>query len=231
MSELFSSLTRALESVPSMALFGAFAWGILSVILSPCHLSSIPLIVAFIDRQGKVPLRRALMISLLFSLGILLTICMVGVVTAAAGRIMGDVGRWSNYVIAVFMLAIGLFLMDVISIPLPDAVQPTMRRKGLLSAFLLGLFFGIALGPCTFAYMAPVLGLAYHVAATQPCYAVALLALYGVGHCSVIVLAGTFTGVVQRYLDWNERSKGTMIVKKVCGGLVILGGLWLLYTA
>jgi len=36
-----------------------------------------------------------------------------------------------------------------------------MQRKGLLAAFLLGLVFGIALGPCTFAYMAPMLAVAF----------------------------------------------------------------------
>ena len=51
------------------------------------------------------------------------------------------------------------------------------------------------------------------------------------GHCSVIVLAGTFTEVVQHYLDWNERSKGSVILKKVCGVLVLIGGLYLIYTA
>ena len=46
-----------------------------------------------------------------------------------------------------------------------------------------------------------------------------------------IVLAGTFTEVVQRYMDWNERSKGAVIVKKVCGVLVLVAGLYLIYTA
>ena len=47
----------------------------------------------------------------------------------------------------------------------------------------------------------------------------------------MIVLAGTFTEVVQRYLNWNEKSKGSLILKKVCGALVLLGGLYLIYTA
>jgi len=48
---------------------------------------------------------------------------------------------------------------------------------------------------------------------------------------SVIVLAGTCTEVVQRYMNWNEKSKGAVILKKICGVLVILGGIWLIYTA
>ena len=108
--------------------------------------------------------------------------------------------------------------------------QVGMKRKGMLAAFILGLVFGIALGPCTFAYMAPMLGVTFSLAATNIIYGIFLLFMYGIGHCSVIVLAGTFTEVVQRYLNWNERSKGAVILKKVCGILVILGGAYMIYT-
>jgi cytochrome c-type biogenesis protein len=45
------------------------------------------------------------------------------------------------------------------------------------------------------------------------------------------VAAGTSTELVQRFLNWNENSRGTIVVKKVCGVLVILGGLWMIYAA
>jgi cytochrome c-type biogenesis protein len=103
-----------------------------------------------------------------------------------------------------------------------------VKRRGALAAFILGLVFGIALGPCTFAYMAPVIGVTLRFAAT---YGALLLLFYGLGHCSVIVFAGTFTEVVQHYLNWNERSRGAVILKKVCGALVILGGVYLILSA
>ena len=51
------------------------------------------------------------------------------------------------------------------------------------------------------------------------------------GHCSVIVLAGTSAERVQRYLNWTERSRGAVRLRQVCGILVILGGIYLIYTA
>ena len=101
----------------------------------------------------------------------------------------------------------------------------------MIAAFLLGLIFGIALGPCTFAFMAPMLGVVFKVAATSMMYGVVLLLVYGIGHCSVIVLAGTFAEVVQRYLDWNEESRGATILRSACGVLVIMGGVYLIYAA
>jgi cytochrome c-type biogenesis protein len=231
MEQLFTSLTKAVEATPAIAIVASFTWGILSVQLSPCHLASIPLIVGFIDQQGRMSTKRAFLISTLFATGILATIGVIGAVTAAAGRMMGDVGRYGNYFVALIFFLVGLYLLDILPMPWSAPGRIGMKRKGLLAALILGLVFGIALGPCTFAYMAPMLGVTFRVASTSLLYGIILLAAYGVGHCSVIVLAGTSTELVQRYLNWSEKSKGTTIVKKVCGVLVILGGLYLIYAA
>ncbi len=231
MEYLFTTLTHAVEGTPAVALGAAFLWGVLSILLSPCHLASIPLIVGFIDEQGKISTRRAFMISTLFSVGILITIGAIGAITATAGRMMGDVGKYGNYIVAVIFFIVGLHLLGVIPMPLSGPGKIGMKRKGMLAALILGLVFGIALGPCTFAYMAPMLGVTFKLAATNIAYGILLLAVYGIGHCSVIVLAGTSTELVQRYLNWNEKSQGTIIVKKICGVLVLLGGIYLIYTA
>ena len=231
MQELFSWLSGAVAGTPAVALAASFLWGILSVVLSPCHLASIPLIVGFIDQQGRMSTRRAFVISTLFAVGILITIGAIGAITAAAGRMLGDVGAVGNYFVAAIFFVVGLHLLDVIPMPWSGPGQVGMKRKGMVAAFILGLVFGIALGPCTFAYMAPMLGVTFKLAATNLAYGVLLLVVYGVGHCSVIVLAGTFTEVVQRYLNWNERSKGAVIVKRICGVLVLLGGIYMIYVA
>ena len=231
MESLFITLSNAVTGTPLIALSAALLWGVLSVVLSPCHLASIPLIVGFIDGQGPMTTRRAFLISNLFAVGILITIALIGVITAAAGRMLGDLGPWANWFVAGIFILVGLHLLDFIPMPWSGPGGVGMARKGMLAAFLLGLIFGIALGPCTFAYMAPMLAVAFSQAAENMVYAASLLLAYGLGHCAVIVLAGTFTEVIQHYLDWNEKSKGTLILKKICGILVIAGGAWLIYSA
>jgi cytochrome c-type biogenesis protein len=199
------------------------------VVLSPCHLSSIPLIVGFISGQGKMTPRQAFGISSAFAVGILVTIGLIGAITASAGRMMGDVGPIGNYIVAAVFFVVGLHLLGLIPMPWSGPGQSTVKRKGLLAAFILGLVFGIALGPCTFAYMAPILAVSFRLASTAVVYAVALLLLYGLGHCSVIVLAGTSTELVQRYLNWSEESRALSILKKVCGVLVLAGGVYMVW--
>lgn len=231
MEQLFTNLSHAVEGAPAIALGASFVWGILSIILSPCHLASIPLIVGFISEQGQVTAKRAFWTSTLFAVGILITIAAIGAITAAAGRMMGDVGRYGNYFVAIIFFVVGLHLVGVIPLNFSGAGAVGMKRKGLLAAFILGLVFGIALGPCTFAYMAPMLGVTFKLGGTAPFYAASLLLAYGLGHCGVIVAAGTSTELVERWLKWNEQSKGLAVLKIVCGILVMLGGLWLIYTA
>ena len=231
MEQLFSFLTHAVEESPLVALGAAFLWGILSIILSPCHLASIPLIVGFINNEGQITTRRAFAISLLFAGGILVTIALIGLITASAGRMMGDIGAYGNYIVALIFFAVGLHLLGIIPMPLNGPGQVGMQRKGLLAALILGLIFGIALGPCTFAYMAPVLGVCFKLGASSLVYGIALLLAYGIGHCAVIVAAGTSTKVVQRYLNWTEQSRGTAMIKMICGIMVLCGGLFLIYTA
>ena len=222
--DFFVTLSSMLSSSPGIAITGSFLWGIASILLSPCHLASIPLIVGYIDSQGEIRTARAALISTLFSAGILITIAVIGIITGLAGRMMGDIGQYGNIVVAVLMVIIGLYLLGIIPLPFLDngINQPGMKKKGLLAAFLLGLFFGLALGPCTFAYMAPMLGVAFTVASTNLLYAVVLVGAYAVGHCMVIIIAGSSAEAVNHLLKWNENSKGALILKKPAGFLLLL---------
>ncbi len=229
--EILSWLAKAVEGNLLVALSASFVWGILSIILSPCHLASIPLIVGYIDSQGQIAIRRAFWISLVFATGILVTIAAVGLITALAGRMLGDIGAIGNYFVAAIFLIIGLHLLDIIPLPWSGPGGRQIRHKGLIGAFVIGLIFGLALGPCTFAYMAPMLGVVFKVAAERLFFAIGLLIAYGIGHCSIIVLAGSLTETVTHYLHWTERSRGALILKKICGILVILGGVYLIITS
>lgn len=223
-------LTKILEQSAVIAIAASFLWGVLSIILSPCHLTSIPLVVGYITEQVKITIKRAFVIALIFSIGVLITVGALGLTTALLGRMIGDIGRTGNYIIAVIFFVIGLHLLGIIPMPFSGG-GIGIDKKNLWGAFILGLIFGIALGPCTFAFMPPMLGVVFTVAGTKPGYAIILVLAYAIGHCSVIVLAGTLTETIGNYLHWSEKSKTVSIVKKICGVLVILGGIYLIITS
>ncbi len=231
MESLFTTLNEAINGAALPAMSAAFVWGVLSIVLSPCHLASIPLVIAFIGEQGTSSSRRAFQISVFFSVGILVTIALLGAATAALGRMLGDVGTYVNYALALVFLFLGLHFLGVLQLPWSGGGPTGSARKGMGGAFIVGLLFGVGVGPCTFAYMAPMLGVTLKAAANSWAYGVLLLLCYGIGHCSVIILAGTSVQQVQRYLNWHEGSRGRTLLRQACGVLVILGGAYLIYTA
>jgi cytochrome c-type biogenesis protein len=230
-AELFTALSAMLQGSWALALAASFFWGVLSVLLSPCHIAGIPLIVGFIDRQGIAKPSRSALVATVYAAGILLSLIIIGGIAAVLGRIAGDVGVLPNLIVAVLLVGIGLYLAGIINLPFLDNAckAPGITKKGLIPAFMLGLIFGIAVGPCTFAYLAPVLGISFAVASSTPVFAVMLVTVYALGHCLVIILGGTFVPAVQKYLHWSAESRAVGIIKKICGAIVIGAGIYLVY--
>jgi cytochrome c-type biogenesis protein len=231
-NDLLTSLGRAVEgSSPVVGLCAALIWGILSILLSPCHLASIPLLVGYISKDPEVSPKRAFRISASFAAGVLVAVSALGIITLSAGRIAGDIGKPGGIILAILLMLFGLNLMEVFALPAPRVAMPGRRRSGLLGSALYGLVFGAAAGPCTFAFIAPLLGVVLAAQAVRPALSAAMLGCFVIGHCGVIVAAGTFSGTVGKLLNWNEKSRVLVILRRVAGALVILAGIYLLRRA
>jgi cytochrome c-type biogenesis protein len=231
--ELLTWFGEAFAASGALALAAAFTWGVLSVVLSPCHLSSVPLVVAYMSGGAELPsARRALGLSSAFAAGILASVAAIGAATAAAGRMLGDVGRAGTWGVALVFFAVGLNLLGVLPLPSFGAAPANSRRRGIPGALLLGLVFGVALGPCTFAFMAPLLGIAFHASGTGAfAWGVLLVAVYGIGHAATIAVAGTSIHSVNRWLGWKAGARAVVRVKAVAGIAVMLGGVYFAWTA
>lgn len=228
---LFGILSSAVEASPVTALLSSFVWGCLSILLSPCHLASIPLIIAYLTDRGVSTVRRAFTITLVFATGILFTIGVIGGVTALLGRMLGDIGIWGNYALGCIFFLFALYLLGVIRFPWSSSLTATVKGRGHIGALTMGLLFGFALGPCTFAYLAPVLGVVFRVSSVSIVYGIALLASYATGHCLVIVAAGSLFQRMQRYLNWVSDSKSAKVLKSACASLLFLAGGYLIYIS
>lgn len=231
MNEILQTLNSALTQSPGLAVLAAFAWGICSMVFSPCHLAGIPLIMAYLNEQERrTPLSCALL-SLLFALGMLFTISLLGLAAILAGHGLGDDSVIGYYVAAAVFLVMGLDLIDVISLPWFSMKKERVKVKGAAGALLLGLVFGLAAGPCTFAFLAPILAVAFHSSTANAYLAAALLLAFGIGHCALIVLAGLSVERTRHLADWTRETGTARRVRRVFGILLILAALYFLYRA
>ncbi len=228
MEQLFESINTMMNGGVVLTLVASFAWGILSIALSPCHLTSIPLIIGFVDSAEEKTTSRRFLLASLFALGILVSIALIGVTTASLGRIAGDLGSWTNWFASAVFSIIGLSFLDIIPLRFSGISTIPIKKKGPLAALFIGLIFGVALGPCTFAFMAPVLAVAFANEGGSFLLSSLILLAYGMGHSFLIVLAGTFTGSLQSYLKWNGKKGHTETIKKIAGVVLLIGALYFL---
>jgi len=230
MQELLLYINTLLSEGILIAFVASFIWGIFSVILSPCHLASIPLVIGYISSQkAEIDNKTAFFTSFIFSVGILISIALVGFITISLGKLFGDVGILSNIVVAAVFLVFGLYLLNVIKMSFLNKIDLKSRFKNS-SALILGIVFGVSLGPCTFAYIAPILGFTFKISGVDILRSVILLSSFAIGHCIAIAFAGVSGNLITKYLANKKTNRGLLIFQKLLGIAFIIIGIYFIIT-
>jgi cytochrome c-type biogenesis protein len=140
--------------------------------------------------------------------------------------VAGDQGISSNYLVAAPCLAAGLYLLAWLPLPGSGPGLPRPATRGPWTALRLGLglglIFGLALGHCAFAWIAPLLGVAGMQATEGLALPAVLLTLFAVGHLAVVLLAASSLALVQRWLDALGRHRGLPLGRAACGVLLLV---------
>ena len=228
MDELFLQVNAWIISGTYLAALGCFAWGMISVLLSPCHLASIPLIVAYVGGQDKIIKgRQAAVYAALFSTGLFITIVIVGIICAMLGRMLGDVGPYWTILIGAILLWISADMLGIAKCTMPGSMMGKLRIKGALGAFLLGLAYGVLSGSCTFGFIAPILAII--TVQKEVATGVILILLFAIGHCLPIAIAGSSTATVKRLMGNSAFGRGSTWFRRGAG--VLIAGLGCYFIA
>jgi cytochrome c-type biogenesis protein len=218
----FLTVNQWLTGSPVLAAVGSFLWGMISVLFSPCHLASIPLMVAYVAGQHEVLApRRAGLYAVLFSGGLFLSIAAVGVICSLLGRMLGDAGPYWQIVVGLVLLwvALGMFGVQACSVSGGGILQ-RLNLKGHSGAFLLGLAYGILSGSCTFGFIAPILAII--TIQKQVAMGLVLITLFAVGHSLPILLAGTSAALVSKMIESQGWQHAGDWFRKGAGGVIML---------
>lgn len=212
----------------AIAALGCFLWGMVSVALSPCHMASIPLIVSYVGGQDKgVRAKSAALYAAAFTIGLFITIALVGIICSLLGRMLGDVGPWRTILIGVILIWVALDMLGVQACSLSGGLMGRLRVRGIGGAFLLGLAYGILSGSCTFGFIAPILAII--TIQQKIATGVLFIILFGIGHCVPIAVAGSSTAQVRRVLENNRFHQGGLWFRRASG--VGIGGLGIYFIA
>jgi len=217
LESLFLSINAWMSGAPALAAMGCFLWGMVSVLFSPCHLASIPLIVAYVGGQETLATPRpAGFYSLAFTL--------IGVVCALLGRMLGDVGNYWQILVGLILLWVALGMMGVEACSASGSLLYRLNLRGLGGALILGLGYGILSGSCTFGFIAPILAII--TLQQKVVTGVLYILLFAIGHCLPIVVAGSSTALVRKVIENSVWQGAGMVFRKGAGILIALLGIY-----
>jgi len=223
---ILDNFEKIVAAYPLLAFGAVFLAGVLSS-ASPCVLATIPLVVGFVGGYSDGDRWKAFRYSLTFILGLSLTFTAFGAAAGLLGTMFGTLGGPWYLIAGIIALVMGGQLMGLYEIRLPIRRDFKPKRGGLAGSFLLGLFFGIVSSPCA----TPVLVVLLTVVATkgQVFYGIALLFCYAIGHCLLMLFAGTFTGFVEGFVKARGVVNFSLWSKRVSGLVVALVGGWFIW--
>ena len=206
---------------------GCFLWGVVSVLFSPCHLASIPLVVSYVAGQNQVVKnRKAVIYAVLFTIGLFITIATIGIICSLLGRMLGDVGPYISIAVGALLVWVALDFLGLAQCSMPSGMMAKIQVRGGTGAFILGLAYGLLSGSCTFGFIAPILAII--TLQQKVVTGIIFIILFGLGHCIPIAVAGSSTAFVKKILDNRNWSKGSSLFRKFAGICIGTLGIYII---
>lgn len=225
MDQLFITVNQWITSGSGIAAIGCFIWGMISVLLSPCHMASIPLIVTYVAGQDQtVKARHAAHYAFAFTFGLFLTIALVGIICSLLGRMLGDVGPYWTILVGLVLVWVALDMIGVSYCSMSGNLMSRLKVKGLFGAFILGLAYGVLSGSCTFGFIAPILAII--TIQEKVLTGIVFILLFGIGHALPIAIAGSSMALVKNILENGRFQKGSLWFKRTAGAVIGLLGIF-----
>jgi cytochrome c-type biogenesis protein len=228
-------VNHLLESFSNLMLESAWFSPLLALLagvitaFTPCCLSSVPLIIGYVGGTGQRDIKKSFKLSLTFSVGMVITSTILGVIVALLGTMvqMQYSGGWWYVVLGALMLLMALQVWEVITIIPSTFLLSKSTKKGHVGALIAGVLAGVFSSPCS----TPILVALLTIVAQQGKigWGAFLLFLYSVGHSVLFLFAGTFTGAMRNMMANKKYSVLSEVVKYVSGFAIMVLGLYMLY--
>lgn len=216
-------VSQQLNQLSPVSIGLIFVAGLLTS-LTPCMLSMLPITVGYIGGSETEGRQNAFWRSSWFALGLATTLAGLGVFAAGFGQVYGKIGVGLPILVSAIAILMGLNLLEILPLRLPSLGGTDWIKEDFppaLRSYLLGLTFGLVASPCSTPVLASLLA---WVATTQDLVLGAgLLLSYTAGYVMPLVIAGTFTAAIKKFLEF--RRWGSWITP-VSGALLIGFGVF-----
>ena len=184
---------------PGLALVFAFVGGVLAG-FTPCTYPMLPITVAFVGNRAQGSRFKGLILSSFYVLGIAIVYSILGLLAAYTGRLFGSMtmNPWVYVTVGNICLLGGLAMLEVFPLPVPAFLSRVQVQRisghDLLGSVLVGGASALVISPCT----TPILGVLLTLVATGKSvfWGGMMLFAFAYGMGSLVILVGTFTGLL-----------------------------------
>ena len=226
MNEILDTMSEIIKNNFWIAPIVAFLAGILTS-FTPCSLTNIPLIIGYVGGIGTNNTKKALKLSVVFSLGMSITFTILGAIASLIGKIMQKGGSLWYIILGIIMVMMALQTFGVITFIKPTNLQTKNTKKGYLGALLSGILGGIFSSPCSTPVLIALLAII--AKAGNVIWGIILLLLYSLGNSILVIIAGTSIGTVQKISQNKQYGKISNILKYIMGTIILLIGFYMFY--
>jgi cytochrome c-type biogenesis protein len=198
----------------------AFVGGLLASV-SPCILALLPVNLSYIGTLKIKSRWDAFVKAGLFVLGAVTILSLFGLVSSFAGAVMVDYRGYINAIVGLIMSVMGLWLMGVVKLPLPQ-MNLNLPQAG---PYGVGLTFALVSSPCASPVLFAVL--AASAATGSQVLGTLTMVSYALGYTMLIFLASLFTGFAKQS---NKLLKHSEAIIRFGSVALIITGAYYVFT-
>ena len=225
MDSLIHDISHIIESNLYLAPILALLGGILTS-LSPCCLSTIPLIIGYVGKDNN-DTKKSFVLSVLFALGMTMTFTILGVVASLFGRILNINSNLWYIILGTIMVLMALQVWEVFSF-VPSSYAVSKNKKiGYVGAFFAGALGGLFSSPCSTPILVVIL--AFVAKEGSLLYGTLLLLLYSIGHSILLIIVGTSTSTLRKITNSSNYGALSNVLKVSTGLIILILGFYMLY--
>lgn len=221
MEQFVNGMEAYLQASILMSFIAAFLGGVLTS-FTPCVYPMIPITAGYVGSRNLGGSKlKAFILSLSYVLGVAITYSLLGAFAAATGSFFGEISTnpYAYFIVANIILIFGLAMLDVFTIPAFVPKSASSQKGGVFGAIVIGVASGFVAAPCT----APVLAVMLTYVATTGDILLgwSLLFVFSLGMGLILVLVGTFSGVMASLPqsgEWMVKIKKGMAVLMIALG-------------
>lgn len=218
--DLAKTIQTSGVAAPLIALLAGFLTS-----LTPCSLSSLPLIMGYVKGSGQDDVKKSFRLSTVFVVGMSITFISIGVISSLLGRLVGVLPSYLYLILGLFLILMAIQSWGIYYFVKPINLVNKSKSKNYVGSFISGILAGFFASPCATPVMMALITMVISRSSFN-IWGILLFLMFAVGHSFVTLLAGTWSASLNKIIISEKYKKIARVVELTLGALIFALGVY-----